>query len=486
MRGRSWRRPSLRWTMLVTTLVSIAAGFTGFGFYVDRVEHRSRIADVDAELVRAERAFIQRRLTNRGSGGDPAVGPTSGPDTAPVVDIESPVRILVDPDGRTVVADAAPNPFDAPTVAALTGAPGVRSLDRPRYRARTTALRDGRTLVIALPLANADSSRDAFRRALVAGGVVTMGVQALVVWLLTTLVIRPVTRMTRTATRIAGGALDTPVEPPSGSRETAELAIDLDRMLTRLRTALADSERSAAQAAAARNDLQRFLADVSHEVRTPLTALRGYSDLYERGMLDDQLALDRAMSRIGRESERLHGLVDNMMRLARDQRPTATVVAFDVAAIAHDVVDDLRSAHPARHLSLDADPSSNHQVDGTPASIHQAILNVVSNACQHTPPDTTIELIVRTGPHDVTIHVIDHGPGIDARDSERVFLPFFQLDLSRSRSAYSGAGLGLALTKQIIDHHHGSITVTTTPGGGCTFAIVLPRHQPENATPMSG
>ena len=89
-------------------------------------------------------------------------------------------------------------------------------------------------------------------------------------------------------------------------------------MVARLRSALAEREQSEAVATRARDDMKRFLADVSHEIRTPLTALKGYSDLYERGMLAEPGALDRAMSRVGSESVRLHRLVNSMLELARD------------------------------------------------------------------------------------------------------------------------------------------------------------------------
>ena len=83
----------------------------------------------------------------------------------------------------------------------------------------------------------------------------------------------------------------------------------------------------------------------------------------------------------------------------------------------------------------------------------------------------------------VVVRVVDHGPGFDPEDSERIFVPFYRADTSRTRRDRGGAGLGLALARQIVDQHHGRITVETTPGGGATFVVTLPPHNVDRAAP---
>jgi two-component system OmpR family sensor kinase len=333
-------------------------------------------------------------------------------------------------------------------------------------------LRDGTRSVTALPLDGFNAAVEEFRRALLAGGLVVVVLEALVVWLVARTVSRPVARMTSMATRVADGELDTAVGTPSGSRETAVLAADLERMLTRLRSTLETSETSATDARTARDQMERFLSDVSHEFRTPLTALHGYSDLHAKGMLDED-GIERAMQRMGSESARLNSLVDDMMQLARTGSADAAPVVFDVAEIVADVVDDLRSAHPDRAIGCRIPPGIDSRLVGVPGQIHQAVLNLGANACEHS--DDEVHIVLAVDQTHLELSVVDHGPGIDEADRERIFQPFVRLDPSRTRTGHAGAGLGLALTNQIAASHQGTIRVDDTPGGGATVTMRLPR-----------
>ncbi len=247
-------------------------------------------------------------------------------------------------------------------------------------------------------------------------------------------------------------------------------------MVARLRAALAEQERSVALATSARDDMQRFLADVSHEIRTPLTALKGYSDLYAGGMLAEPGALDRAMSRVGSESVRLHSLVNSMLELTRDGEAHRQAHAeVDVAQVVRAVVEDLRAAYPGREIDLQTAETVDAPVAGDAARIHQAVLNLGANACTHTDPRTPIAVNVESTPSALTVSVVDHGAGIDEAERTKVFLPFYRSDPSRARNGHSGAGLGLALAQQIAHEHDGSVSVHPTPGGGATFTLTLPQ-----------
>lgn len=471
-------RVSLRWMILGPMLLIITAGFIGFGVYVDGVEYRHRITDVDQELQRAAAA---RRLRPPDVGEQLALPPAE----PEIGGIDPPVELLATPSGDVVTTGRAINPFDAATLARLARVFGVSTIDSPRYRVLVQPADNGFVEITGLPLAGVDAAIADFRRALLIGGAAIVVVQAAVVWLVVSRLVRPVARMTRMATLVADGALDTEVGPPGGSRETAALAVDLDRMLTRLRSTLSASEQSTADAVRSRDDMRRFLADVSHEIRTPLAALRGYSDLYAGGMLGEPGALDRAMQRVGAESQRLHGLVSNMLQLARSQSPGRQPEPFDIAAVVSDVADDLRSAYPRRAVELSITTPVGNLLSGVPGEIHQAVLNLAANACSHTDPDSKVEIELGSTDELVTIDVVDHGPGIDPGEAERIFLPFYRLDSSRTRGSGGGAGLGLALTKQIVDDHGGSIVVLPTPGGGATFRVSLPRRADRPSTGSS-
>ena len=220
---------------------------------------------------------------------------------------------------------------------------------------------DGRrTSVTALSLDGVDAAAAAFQRALALGGGVILLLVAAVIWLLVRSLARPIIGITAVATRIADGHLDTDLDTdldaPTRSREIAELNDALERMLTRLRSTLEEREQFAAEATRARDDMQHFLADMAHELRTPLTALKGYSDLYAGGMLESAGDVDRAMSRIGSESERLYRLADDMLRLARDGASDDPTELVDVATIAAGVVDDLRAAYPDHRIGFQRRP----------------------------------------------------------------------------------------------------------------------------------
>ena len=217
---------------------------------------------------------------------------------------------------------------------------------------------------------------------------------------------------------------------------------------------------------------------MSHELRTPLTALKGYSDLHSGGMLDEPGALDRAMSRIGDESERLNGLVTDMLHLAREAPSTEAFEPFDPTDIVTVVAEDLRAANPSLTIDVDITDDAPMFVDGLQARFHQAVLNIGSNACRHAPPNSDVRLVVASTGGDLRVAVIDHGPGVDSTDAENIFLPFYRPERSRDRTGGGGAGLGLAIASQIIERHHGSITVEPTPGGGATFVITLPLTRP--------
>lgn len=494
------RRPTLRQLVLVPVLATIVLGFAGFAVYIDRIERMSRLDDLDTELVRAERAAsIQRQAqpAARGAasgpppdaGGAPAPAERAGEpalDQPPIEPFEelsdavdAPIQLLLDDGGGLVSTGGNQSPFSGEQHRTFAAVEAVSVTEVDGYRVRVSPEVDGAgaVTVTALPLADLDAATDRFRRALVLGGLVIAALVAFAVWLVTSVLIRPVTRLTNSATRIADGNFATAIDEPGGSSEMARLAADLNRMLDTLQSAISERTQAAAEAKLARDDMQRFLADMAHELRTPLTALKGYSDLYEGGMLPDTADVDRAMSRIGSESDRLSRLATGMLQLARRDLTTVDSEPTDVVGVLHDVADDLRAAYPEHPVetSIDA-PDGRVIVDGVRAHLHQALLNLGSNACNHSPAGTPIEMTVRTGHDDAVIAVIDHGVGVDPADAERIFLPFFRADTSRSRrDGDTGSGIGLALTKQIVDQHDATIEVSETPGGGATFTVTIPR-----------
>lgn len=442
-------------------LGAITIAFTGFAVYLDGVEQTNRLDDIDAELIRAGR-----------SGGEPPPGrPGPEPNNETVdeeLDTNPPVRLVLAQDGSLIASSGAPHAFKSVALVELASIGGFTTTSDPRLRALIARSAGGRVFVTAFPLDDFDSAVRRFRVALAAGGGVILAIVALVLWVITGFLSRPVVRMADVANRIAAGDLDTPIGPPSGTRETADLAVDLEQMVARLRGALDDSNRS-------REATELLIADMAHEIRTPLTALKGYSDLYAQGMLEESSDVDRAMSRIGSESERLSVLANALLQLAQEGTSDQQAELFDAVELAGEVAADLRAAYPEQDIEFRAGELGPLMVNGSRDQLHQAILNLGSNACHHNPQSKPIIMsaIRDADAGTVRISVADQGPGVDPADSDRIFLPFFRSDAARSRDGQHGAGLGLSIARQIAEQHQGALTVVPTPGGGATFVLTV-------------
>ncbi len=457
MVGRARRRIRLRTMLLVPLLVVLAVGYGVFALYVEQSVRSDLLGTVDGELARAARIPPQGRNQS---------GPSDGSGV--------PVHALLSSDGAEVVdaGTAATAVLEALTGSALEEGTTTMTVDGADLRVLVRRAPGDVLQVSALQVDDVLASIDDLRRNLVLGGVLIFMAQAALVWLLTSRVTRPVTQLAETARRVTAGDHEIAVQVAPGPRETEQLASDLDQMLRELRSALTDQAASAHTATQARETMARFLADAAHELRTPLTALRGYTELYERDMLDEPGALDRAMSRIGTESERLERLVSSLLDLARGTTASGRDHGrVDVSSIVTDVIDDIGAAHPERVVAAAVAPGL--VVDGDQEQLHQAVLNLVANACRHTSPPATIEVDAHRVDGAITVSVVDHGPGVAAEHREQIFDPFFQADDART-NAEGSAGLGLALTAQILHSHGGQVLLRDTPGGGATFVARLP------------
>jgi two-component system OmpR family sensor kinase len=341
-----------------------------------------------------------------------------------------------------------------------------------RYRAAAFSLKDGRTLVIAVPLRDVDQT---LQRLLVVELLVGAAViLALVVlgWIVIRLGLRPLERMGRVASEIAHGNLSRRVAPANDRTEVGRLGTSLNEMLIQIERAFADRGRS-------EESLRRFLADASHELRTPLASIRGYAELYRLGAASDPADVGRAMGRIEAEAARMGVLVDNLLLLARlEELPETPLVEVDLAELAEHAAQDTRAAAPDRQVVVDAGQPV--RVLGDPAQLRQVFSNLTRNAVIHTAPGTAIEITVATEGERALIEVRDHGPGLPPDAGDRLFERFWRTEGGRTRGR-GGAGLGLAIVKAIVEAHHGEVGARTAADGGAVFTATLPlmRDAPE-------
>ena len=350
--------------------------------------------------------------------------------------------------------------------------PGERLVDTSAgdvpYRMRIAALRDGSVLITALP---ADDERATKQRLLLiellASAAVLAGTLGMA-WVLVGVGLRPLARIEETAGRIATGDLSERVEPAGERTEIERLGRSLNTMLDEIETAFAaqtDSERR----------LRRFVADASHDLRTPLTSIRGYAELLGRDGGVDEATRETALRRIGDESQRLARLVEDLLLLARlDESAPLELERVDLGRLVHDLVTDARIAAPDREIGLVTEPVT---ADLDRHRLARAVTNVLANAITHTPPGTPIEVSVGREGGVAVIRVVDHGPGVAPEDAAHLFDRFWRADPSRS-STSGGTGLGLAITSAVVSAHGGRCEIVPTDGGGATFRLTLPLARP--------
>ena len=335
-----------------------------------------------------------------------------------------------------------------------------------RYRVRAALDTDtGTVTVVALPLTDTDA---AISRLIVVEAIATaiaLGVLALVAWWVVRLGVRPIKRMADAAAEIADGNLSERVPEGDPRTEAGELGVALNRMLEQIEAAFA--ERSSTELR-----LRQFVADASHELRTPVTTIRGYTELYRNGALDDRADLDDAMRRAEQEAVRMGALVEDLLQLARlDQHRPPRDEVVDMALLATDTAADARAVDTSRVITVVG--AERLTVTGDSDRLRQVLANLVGNALVHTPPGTPIELRMWRDVETVVVDVVDHGPGMTPDVAAHAFERFYRADSSRSRRQ-GGTGLGLSIVDAIVRAHGGEVVALPTDGGGATIRVRLP------------
>jgi two-component system OmpR family sensor kinase len=335
-----------------------------------------------------------------------------------------------------------------------------------RYRVRASV--EGRSpnymLLIAAPLNSVDSTlHRLFLIELLVTGAVLAGLVALALWVVR-LSMRPLVEIEHTAAAIGAGDLSQRVERAEPNTEVGRLGLALNAMLGQIERAFKAREASEAK-------LRRFVADASHELRTPLAAVRAYSELYRRGASTRPQDLDRAMTGINRESERMSLLVEDLLLLARlDEGRPLEREPVDLGEVVGEAVETARTVEPTRPIDFQSEPAV---VLGDRDRLRQVVDNLLSNTRAHTPATGAVHVRVARNGTDAVLEVADSGPGMDEEEVERVFERFHRGDPSRSRAS-GGVGLGLSIVAAVAEAHGGSASAESEPGKGSTFRVRLP------------
>lgn len=339
-------------------------------------------------------------------------------------------------------------PFSARTVGSVHGS--------GRWRAVALADPDGSDVVVAVYMGPTDATASELRDALLAAaGFVALILVASAFWL-ERLGLRPITETRKVAEAIAAGDRSRRVPATPSGGEAQRLSEAFNAMLDKQN----DIE----------DQLRQFVADASHELRTPTAVISGLAQLWRQGDLRDGEALEDAMHRIGQESSRMRGLVEELLLLARlDEGAGMSSEPVDVGDVVTSVLEDAESTNPSRSIEARVAPGA--VVEGDQVALRRVVSNLVTNALIHTPAASPITVKVEQIGPMVVLEVGDAGPGMEPATSDHAFDRFWRAESSRTRS---GSGLGLPIAQAVVTAHGGTIELQTSPRAGTTVWVRLP------------
>jgi two-component system OmpR family sensor kinase len=346
----------------------------------------------------------------------------------------------------------------------------------PSFRVRATTLSDGDVLIVAQPLGDTGST---LHHLLLIELVVTGGAVIFALiggWWLVQIGLRPLRDMERTAESIAAGNLTERVPGENETTEVGRLARTLNVMLARIESAFSARLASERELRNSEQRLRRFVADASHELRTPIAAVSAYAELFGRGASEQKADLERVMGGIRAETTRMEHLVTDLLLLARlDEGRPMEQRSVDLVALCAEAVHTASTVGPEWPLTFEA--SQPIEVMGDPTTLRQVVDNLLGNVRAHTPPGTTALIRVDGNDDGAVITVADDGPGMEPEQAEHVFERFYRSDPSRSR-VHGGAGLGLSIVSAIVHAHGGTVSAEARVGEGTTFLVHLPSAPP--------
>lgn len=279
----------------------------------------------------------------------------------------------------------------------------------------------------------------------------------------------PLQGLAQAARAVAGGDFQAAPEQ-GGPREVRQVVNAFNEMV--------------AQVQAGQRAQRDFVANVSHELKTPLTSIQGYAQAILDGTASDPDQRQRAADVIHAEALRLRGLVDDLLDLARIDagQIQLTKEPFDPQALLMGVVERLQLTLREKDIELQLELDDLPRIVGDADRLRQVFLNLLVNAIDHTAEGGRITLGGLVAGSALRIFVEDSGPGIPSEEQARVFERFYQLDAARTSGTGRGAGLGLSIAQELVAAHEGTIEVDSRVGEGARFTVVLPLSRPDDST----
>jgi two-component system phosphate regulon sensor histidine kinase PhoR len=223
-----------------------------------------------------------------------------------------------------------------------------------------------------------------------------------------------------------------------------------------------------------------FVANVSHELKTPVTSIQGYVETLLDGAMNDFDEREKFLSIVAKHTERLHAILEDLLTLARveqeGEKREGLLARGPLRAVLEAALADCSAKAEEKRMRMTLDCPPDLAAAMNASLLEQAVVNLLENAIVYSPAGESIAVQCVEGEREIEIRVRDHGCGIAREHLPRIFERFYRVDKSRSRES-GGTGLGLAIVKHIMQIHSGRATVESSPGQGSTFILVLPKQE---------
>jgi len=457
-------------SLLILAVLLVLIGLVQYVFMRD-VTYRNKAASLQSQVV-----TISPRVWDRLS-----MELESGYEGPPLIFIPDAGLAIIDPQGNYSILSKGHNNIEPPRLDMQE----YTELMNKRHGLKYTITHDGgaEQLVVLQPIASElGTGRGVVQISTLTGPLKELLIRQLLTFFLLALAalliglfgflpiirrtLEPLSNMVDTSEQINAGNLDKRFPVEQGQMEIDRLAQSFNGMLERLEGSF-EAERETQE------QMRRFIADASHELRTPLTSIHGFLEVLLRGAANQPEQLDKALKSMHSESQRLNKLVHDLLLLSKlDRTQNIELTAGSLNTVISSMEPQLRILAGNRTLKLSIEPGMTCKYDTD--QIKQVILNLFQNAVQHTDPEHgTIQISLNKKDDGVQLSIQDNGPGISEMHIPYVFDRFYRSDSSRTRK-YGGSGLGLSITKSIVDAHGGAIWVESQEGAGSTFNVWLP------------
>ncbi|MBU0468219.1 MAG: cell wall metabolism sensor histidine kinase WalK [Candidatus Omnitrophica bacterium] len=321
---------------------------------------------------------------------------------------------------------------------------------------------------LAIALNEVDAQIRVIYRAVLFGGIIAAILMIFVGYYISRSITNPISEMKTIAQRISSGDFSQKIKVRSKD-ELGSLANSLNKMAEDLQAQI----ESLKKMDKVRTD---FVANVSHELKTPLTSIKGFVETLQDGALDDQENAQKFLGIIRKHADYLTNIVDDLLTLSEAERGLDRLqrTTFDLKDLLDEIVLGFGHAFKEKKLNMDFEiKGKDFKIAADRGKINQVFVNIIDNATKYTDKNGRIKLLISNKDNKISVLIEDNGVGIPPKDISRVFERFYRVDKARSREV-GGTGLGLAIVKHIVSLHNGEVSIDSVVKKGTKVSVVLP------------